>query len=116
LEPKTLNRSDFRIDLSKEVRLLAKEMMKRISFVRAQEHLPVMISRFLHYQIGTKAYYEMMAIEFAKHIDSFNFKTKARLLFNLALADIDPTYIVKTAHKLCAAYSEAFNLDKPEDL
>jgi hypothetical protein len=50
----------------------------------------------------------MLAIEFVKHIESFNFKNKARLLYWFALADIDSSYILKTAHKVCASYSEAF--------
>ena len=55
-----------------------------------------------------KAYYEMMAIEFVKHIDKFNFKDKTRICFWMALADIDPSYIIKTVHMICASYSEAF--------
>ncbi len=50
----------------------------------------------------------MLAIEFVKHIDKFNFKNKTRLLYYFALADIDSSYILKTAHKLCSSYSEAF--------
>ena len=50
----------------------------------------------------------MLAIEFVKHIDKFSFKNKSLLLYWFALADIDPSYIIKTAHKLCASYSEAF--------
>ncbi len=50
----------------------------------------------------------MLAIEFVKHIDDFTFKNKARLLYWFALADIDPNYILKTSHKFCSAYSEAF--------
>ena len=68
----------------------------------------MIVPRFLYYQIGTKAYYEMLAIEFVKHIDKMSFKTKSRLLYWFAIADIDPTYILKTAHKLCASYVEAF--------
>jgi hypothetical protein len=67
-----------------------------------------MVPRMLHYQIGIKAYYEMLAIEFVKHIDDFTFKNKARLLYWFALADIDSNYILKTSHKFCSAYSEAF--------
>jgi len=50
----------------------------------------------------------MLAIEFVKHIEDFSFKNKARLLYWFALADIDATYILKTAHKMCSAYTEAF--------
>lgn len=51
----------------------------------------------------------MLAIEFVKHIDKFNFKNKSRLLYWFALADIDSSYILKTAHKICSSYSEAFH-------
>ncbi len=50
----------------------------------------------------------MLAIEFVKHIEEFSFKNKTRLLYWFALADIDPSYILKTAHKMCSAYTEAF--------
>lgn len=70
--------------------------------------MPFIVPSFLHYQIGTKAYYEMLAIEFVKHIDEFSFKEKCNLLYNFALADIDETYILKTSHKICSSYSEAF--------
>ena len=30
------------------------------------------------------------------------------MMYWLALADIDPQYILKTAHKMAASYSEAF--------
>lgn len=50
----------------------------------------------------------MIAIEFVKHIDEFSFKNKTRLLYWFALADIDPSYILKTSHKMCSAYVEAF--------
>jgi len=50
----------------------------------------------------------MLAIEYVKHIEEFSFKNKTRLLYWFALADIDATYILKTSHKLCSAYTEAF--------
>jgi hypothetical protein len=62
----------------------------------------------LSHQVGIKGYYEMFAIEFVKHVDKFSFKHKARLLYQFALADIDPSYILKTTHKLCSSYCEAF--------
>ncbi len=76
--------------------------------MRADQHLPVIIPRLLSHQVGIKGYYEMFAIEFVKHVDKFSFKHKARLLYQFALADIDPSYILKTTHKLCSSYSEAF--------
>ena len=108
LEPKTLYRNDLKLDLIKEVHLLAKEMMKQLSHVKAEHHLPVMVPRFLAYQVGIKAYYEMLAIEFVKHCDKFNLRDKARLMYGFALADIEPSFVIKTAHKICASYSEAF--------
>lgn len=108
LDMKTLNRSEFNLDLSKEVRLIAKSMMKKLNQLHAETHLQMIVPRFLQYQIGTKAYYEMLAIEFVKHIDKFSYKNKARLLYWFALADIDSSYILKSAHKLCSSYSEAF--------
>lgn len=83
-------------------------MMKQLSHVKAEHHLPVMVPRFLAYQVGIKAYYEMLAIEFVKHCDKFNLRDKARLMYGFALADIEPSFIIKTAHKICASYSEAF--------
>ena len=50
----------------------------------------------------------MLAIEFVKHIESFSFKNKTRLLYWFALADIDAAYILKSSHKMCSAYTEAF--------
>ena len=50
----------------------------------------------------------MMAIEFVKNIDKFTFKNKTRMFYWLALADIDASYIIKSIHKVCASYSEAF--------
>jgi hypothetical protein len=108
LDIKILNRNDFKLDLTKEVRLIAKSIIKKINQIKAEPHLQMIIPRFLYYQIGTKAYYEMMAIEFVKHLDEFSFKNKARLLQWFALADIDPSYILKSTHKICSAYSEAF--------
>jgi hypothetical protein len=50
----------------------------------------------------------MLSIEFVKHIDEFSFKNKTRVLYWFAMADIDSSYILKTSHKMCAAYTEAF--------
>lgn len=49
LEPKIMNRSDLKLDLTKEVRLLAKEMMKRLNQLKAEEHLPVIVPRLLSF-------------------------------------------------------------------
>ena len=103
-----MNRSDIKLDLIKEVHLLAKEVMKQLSYIKAEYHIPVLVPRFLAYQIGTKAYYEMLAIEFVKHCDKFSLREKARMLYGFAQADIDPNFVIKTAHKICSAYSEAF--------
>ena len=110
LDIKIMNRKDFRLDLTKEVHLIAKSIVKKINQLKPESHLQMILPRFLYYQVGIKAYYEMFAIEFVKNIEKFNFKTKSRLLYFFALADIDPSYIIKTAHKICAAYSEAFLL------
>jgi hypothetical protein len=50
----------------------------------------------------------MMAIEFVKNFDDFSFKNKTRLLYWFAMGDIDSSYILKTAHKMCNSYTEAF--------
>ena len=55
-----------------------------------------------------KPYYEMLAIEFSKHADSFSFKDKCKLLEYFALVDIDSGSILKTAQKMCQVYVEAF--------
>jgi hypothetical protein len=91
-----------------EVRLIAKSLIKKLNNIKAEQHLMMIVPRLMYYQIGTKAYYEMLAIEFVKHVDKFSLKNKSRLLYWFALADIDSSYIFKTAHKLCASYSEAF--------
>ena len=109
LDPKIMNRKEFKLDLNLEVRLIAKSMIKKINQLKADQHLPIIVPKFLNHQLGIKGYYEMLAIEFVKHIDKFNFKNKSRLLYWFALADIDSSYILKTAHKICSSYSEAFN-------
>ena len=58
--------------------------------------------------MGTKAYYELLAVEFAKHIDDINFKDKCRIAYWFALVDIDMSAINKTVTNLAIAYSEAF--------
>lgn len=109
LDTKTLNRGkDFNLEVSREVRLIAKAIMMKLNQLYAETHLQMIVPRFLQYQIGTKAYYEMLAIEFVKNIDKFSYKNKARLMYWFALADIDSSYILKSAHKLCSSYSEAF--------
>lgn len=55
-----------------------------------------------------KPYYEMLAIEFSKHADSFSFKDKCKLLEYFALVDIDSGSILKTVQKMCQVYVEAF--------
>lgn len=50
----------------------------------------------------------MLAIEFVKNTDAYNFKNKCKLIYWFAMADIDPSYILKTVHKMCASYLEAF--------
>jgi hypothetical protein len=100
--------------LNPEVRLLAKAMMKNLNQLDAAHHLPTLVPRLLYYQIGTKGYYEMLAIEFAKHLDRIKLKDKARLFYWFALADIDSSYILKSAHKVCASFAEAFLLQSSE--
>lgn len=107
LDPSILYRKEFKLDLTKEVRLLAKSVIKNINQINFK-HLLTFVPRFLNYQIGTKAYYEILAIQFAKDIDKYNFKQKSKLLYMFAVADIDQSYIFKTLVKLCASYSEAF--------
>eukprot|EP00347_Sterkiella_histriomuscorum_P000591 403375259 len=107
LDPSILYRNEFKLDVIKEVRVLAKEIIKNINQIN-YKHLLTFIPRFLHYQIGTKAYYEILAIQFVKDIDKYNFKQKSKLLYMFALVDIDQSYIFKTLVKLCQSYSEAF--------
>ena len=110
LDYKYLNRKEFKLELTNEVRLLAKSFMKKLNQMNAPIHLPKVVPKFLYYQIGQKGYYEMLAIEFVKHLDKIPLKNKARLLYWFALADIDSSYILKTCHKLCASFTEAFHL------
>lgn len=52
LDPKIMNRKSINLDLMLEVRKIAKEMMKKLSQMRAKIHLPMIVPKFLHYQIG----------------------------------------------------------------
>lgn len=106
-DAKTLNRKEFKVDFTKEVRLIAKAIVKNINSL-GRGQVPVVVPRLIQYQVGNKAYYEMLAIEFTKHHEDYSFKQKTRLLYWFALADIDPQFIMKTATKLCNAYTEAF--------
>ena len=89
MDAKTLNRKEFKVDFYKEVRLIAKGIMKNVNNI-GKNQLSIIVPRLLQYQVGNKSYYEMLAIEFAKHHEHFSFKTQTRMLYWLALADIDP--------------------------
>ena len=104
---KIMNRNDFKPDFTKEMRLIAKSMIKKVNQLKPNRDILNMVSKFYYYQIGNKIYYEILAVEFAKNIDLFNFKNKCKILYYFALADIDSSHTLKTAHKLCSSYSEA---------
>lgn len=89
LQPRTLNRKEFTLDFSKEARLINKSLIKRINEIKPY-NLPTIINSMMRYQMGMKAFYEMFALEVAKHFDHFHLKHKAQMVFTLALADIDP--------------------------
>ncbi|CDW78141.1 UNKNOWN [Stylonychia lemnae] len=112
--PKYLQRKEFSLDVHDEVKVIAKAIIKNINLIVPKVHMNQIIPRFLQFQIGTKAYYEMLAIKFNRDIEEFNFKNKTQMVFWFALADIDQSYIYKTVHKLCASYSEAF-IQKEQD-
>lgn len=88
-DAKILNRKDFKVNFTKEVRLIAKAIVKNINLL-GKGQVPMVVPRLIQYQVGNKAYYEMLAIEFAKHHEDYSFKQKTRLLYWFALADIDP--------------------------
>ena len=44
--------------------------MKKVNLVKPNQ-ITQILPKLLHYQIGTKAYYEMLAIEFVKNFESF---------------------------------------------
>ena len=111
LDPKILNRKHFKLNPIKEVRLMAQAIMKNVNDINAF-HLEVIVPRFIHYQIGSKSYFEILATIFTRDIDKMDFKTKARMMYWFALTDIDQSYIFKSVLKICQSYSEAFlNLD-----
>jgi hypothetical protein len=89
---------------------MAQSMIKKLSDIKPKSDLQYILPRFIHYQIGIKAYYELLAVTFVKHVDSIDFKNKCNIMYWLALADIDVSAISKTAEKLCSAYSEALSL------
>jgi hypothetical protein len=109
---KTCSRAGGRyIDAIKEVHIIAKSIMKDIGSMRpANKDLWFITERFIKYQVGNKDYYELLAIELAKHLDQIDFKSKCDTLHHLAQADIDSQFIYKTAHNLCSAYTEAITL------
>jgi len=46
LDPKIMNRKEFKLDLNLEVRLIAKSLIKKINNIKAEQHLPIIIPRF----------------------------------------------------------------------
>jgi DNA replication initiation complex subunit (GINS family) len=101
MQGKNFKRTDIDMDFTREVRVYAKALIKKINNIKAKRDLPVILPRFQYYQIGQRAYYEMLAIEFVKHVDEFNFREKCNLIESFALADIDSGNILKTVQKLC---------------
>jgi hypothetical protein len=72
LEPKIMRRNDVHMDFAVEVRAIARSMIKKLNQLRVERgDLQTLVPRLLYYQIGQKAYYEMLAIEYAKHVDKF---------------------------------------------
>ena len=47
------------------------------------------MSRFLHYQIGNKAFYEILSVEFVKRLSKFDIKEKISIIYLLAMVGID---------------------------
>ena len=102
-----MNRNDYSPDVHDLVHLIAKGIMKKINSINSIKHLQVIVSRFNYHQVGTKAFYEMLAIEFVKTIDKFPLRIKCRMINFFAQSNMDSSYILKTIHKLCASYAEA---------
>ena len=66
------------------------------------------MSRFLHYQIGNKAFYEILSVEFVKRLSKFDIKEKISIIYWLAMVGIDQSYIMKTLTNIVSSYTEVF--------
>ena len=82
--------------------------MKNVPKIKIYKDVETIIARFLHYQIGNKAYYEILSVEFVKKLNSFHIRNKASILYWLALVGIDQSYIMKTLKTLISSYTEVF--------
>jgi hypothetical protein len=63
-----------------------------------------------------KPYYELLAVEFVKREQKFDFKNKARVLMWFALSDIDSSYIFKTVNRICMSYVEALSSESLSEI
>lgn len=52
MDGKTLKRSDVKLDFTREMRVIAKSMIKKINSLRVGKDLPIILPRFHYYQIG----------------------------------------------------------------
>ena len=66
------------------------------------------------FQIGNPLLYEILAVEFVRHLDEFSLQRKVQILKCLASSDIDASNILKAVHTVCASTLEALAISQPD--
>ena len=112
----TVHRPEEKEELLKTIRLVMPVLCRALTSKLQQfdlsksKAIPDLLSKFLQFQVGNRVVYDLLAVEFARYLDTYSLRDKCVILDALATADIDATGAIRTAHTVCASVFEAFRL------
>merc|ERR1711935_711231 len=110
------HRPEEKEELLKTIRLVMPVLCRALTSKLQQfdpsrsKAIPDLLSKFLQFQVGNRVVYDLLAVEFARHLNTYSLRDKCAILDSLATADIDAAGAIRTAHAVCASVFEAFRL------
>ena len=100
---------NLKIDFGQFVPIICKSLLSKLNEVRPSD-VPILLDFMGLYGIGNPPFYEVLALEFVRNVDKFDFSTKCYILKKLAISDIDASNVIKTAYSIISSSLEAFAL------
>lgn len=90
-------------------------IVQNLNRFKAPQHLSLLLLQMKSNRIGNKIFYEVLSVEFIRHIEKFSLEQKTSILECLSWSDIEASNVVRSAHAVVASTLEAFLLSFHQD-
>ena len=95
------------LNISASVQEMCQHVLRNINSLNARHDLVPLLVQMQAFRIGNRTLSELLAVEFSKHIDSFDLDQKVKALYALARADVEASNIFQILHAVAASHFEA---------